>query len=61
MYKKIIPNVFDIGNHRITTEFFTIDNPTEKEKKIISNAIAGGIIEVVEEVKEETKAIKKGK
>ena len=56
MYKKNIENVFEIGSHKIATELFTIDNPTDKEKKIISNAIAGGIIEVVESEDEKSLA-----
>lgn len=61
MYKKNIENVFEIGSHVITTEFFELDKLSEKESKILANAIRSGVIEVVEEVKEETKAIKKGK
>ena len=61
MYKKNIENVFEIGSHKITTEFFELDKLSEKESKILANAIKSGIIEIVEEVKEETKAIKKGK
>lgn len=61
MYKKNIDNVFEIGSHIIDTEFFTLDKLSEREKKILDNAIAGGIVEVVEEVKEETKVTKKGK
>lgn len=48
MYKKNIENVFEIGSHRIDTEFFTLDKLSEKEKKILENAIRCGIIEVVE-------------
>ena len=61
MYKKNIENVFEIGSHKIDTEFFTLDDLSEREKKILDNAIVGGIIEVVEEVKEETKPAKKSK
>lgn len=48
MYKKNIENVFEIGSHRIDTEFFTLDKLSERESKILDNAIKGGIIEVVE-------------
>lgn len=61
MYKKNIENVFEIGSHIIDTEFFTLDNLSERESKILDNAIKGGIIEVIEEVKEETKVTKKTK
>ena len=61
MYKKNIENTFEIGSHKITTEFFELDKLSEKESKILNNAIKSGIIEIVEEVKEETKATKKGK
>ena len=61
MYKKNIENVFEIGSHIIDTEFFTLDKLSEREKKILANAIDGGIIEIVEEVKEEIKVTKKPK
>ena len=61
MYKKNIENVFEIGSHKIETEFFELDKLSEKESKILNNAIRSGIIEIIEEVKEETKAIKKPK
>lgn len=61
MYKKNIENVFEIGSHKIDTEFFTLDKLSEREKKILENAIRCGIIEVVEEVKEEVKVTKKTK
>ena len=61
MYKKNIENVFEIGSHKIETEFFELDKLSERESKILNNAIKSGIIEVVEEVKEETKPTKKGK
>ena len=61
MYKKNIENTFEIGSHKIETEFFELDKLSERESKILANAIKSGIIEVVEEVKEETKAIKKPK
>ena len=61
MYKKNIENTFEIGSHKIETEFFELDKLSERESKILNNAIRSGIIEVVEEVKEETKATKKGK
>ena len=48
MYKKIIENTFEIGSHKITTEFFELDELSEKEKKILENAIRCGIIEVIE-------------
>lgn len=48
MYKKNIENVFEIGSHKIDTEFFTLDKLSEKEKKILENAIRCGIIEVIE-------------
>ena len=61
MYKKNIENTFEIGSHKIETEFFELDKLSERESKILANAIKSGVIEIVEEVKEETKAIKKGK
>lgn len=61
MYKKNIENVFEIGSHRIDTEFFTLDKLSERESKILANAIKGGIVEVIEEVKEEVKPAKKPK
>ena len=61
MYKKNIENTFEIGSHKIETEFFELDKLSERESKILANAIKSGVVEVVEEVKEETKAIKKGK
>ena len=61
MYKKNIENTFEIGSHKIETEFFELDKLSERESKILNNAIKSGIIEIVEEVKEETKAIKKPK
>ena len=61
MYKKNIENTFEIGSHKIETEFFELDKLSERESKILANAIKSGIVEVVEEVKEETKAIKKPK
>ena len=61
MYKKNIENTFEIGSHKIETEFFELDKLSERESKILNNAIKSGIIEIVEEVKEETKASKKGK
>jgi len=61
MYKKNIENIFEIGSHKITTEFFELDKLSEREEKILANAIKSGVIEVMEEVKEETKAIKKPK
>ena len=61
MYKKNIENTFEIGSHKIETEFFELDKLSERESKILNNAIKSGIIEVVEEVKEETKPTKKGK
>lgn len=48
MYKKIIENTFEIGSHIITTEFFELDKLSEREKKILDNAITGRIVEVVE-------------
>ena len=54
MYKKNIENVFEIGSHKIETEFFELDKLSERESKILNNAIKSGVIEVVEEVKEET-------
>ena len=61
MYKKNIENTFEIGSHKITTEFFELDKLSERESKILDNAIKSGIVEIIKEVKEETKAIKKGK
>ena len=61
MYKKNIENTFEIGSHKITTEFFELDKLSEKESKILANAIKSGVVEVVEEVKEETKPTKKTK
>ena len=61
MYKKNIENTFEIGSHKIETEFFELDKLSERESKILNNAIKSGVVEVVEEVKEETKATKKGK
>ena len=61
MYKKNIENTFEIGSHKIETEFFELDKLSERESKILANAIKSGVIEVVEEVKEETKATKKTK
>ena len=61
MYKKNIENTFEIGSHKIETEFFELDKLSERESKILNNAIESGIIEIIKEVKEETKAIKKGK
>ena len=61
MYKKNIENVFEIGSHKIETEFFELDKLSERESKILANAIKSGIIEVMEEVKEETKPTKKTK
>ena len=61
MYKKNIENTFEIGSHKIETEFFELDKLSERESKILANAIKSGVVEVVEEVKEETKAIKKPK
>jgi len=61
MYKKNIENTFEIGSHKITTEFFELDKLSERESKILANAIKSGVIEVVEEVKEETKPTKKTK
>lgn len=61
MYKKNIENVFEIGSHKIDTETFTLDKLSDREKKILDNAIKGGIISIIEEVKEDkTKTIKKG-
>ena len=57
MYKKNIENVFEIGSHKIETEFFELDTLSERESKILEHAIKSGVVEVVEEVK----AIKKGK
>ena len=61
MYKKNIENTFEIGSHKIETEFFELDKLSERESKILANAIKSGIVEVVEEVKEETKPTKKTK
>ena len=61
MYKKNIENTFEIGSHKIETEFFELDKLSERESKILNNAIKSGIIEIVEEVKEETKPTKKTK
>ncbi len=61
MYKKNIENTFEIGSHKIETEFFELDKLSERESKILDNAIKSGIVEIIEEVKEETKAIKKPK
>ena len=61
MYKKNIENTFEIGSHKIETEFFELDKLSERESKILNNAIKSGIIEIIEEVKEETKAIRKPK
>ena len=58
MYKKNIENVFEIGSHKIETEFFELDKLSERESKILANAIKSGIIEIVEE---EKKVVKKGK
>ena len=60
-YKKNIENVFEIGSHKIETEFFELDKLSERESKILNNAIKSGVVEVVEEVKEETKPTKKTK
>ena len=61
MYKKNIENTFEIGSHKIETEFFELDKLSERESKILDNAIKSGIVEIIEEVKEETKAIRKPK
>ena len=61
MYKKNIENTFEIGSHKIETEFFELDKLSERESKILDNAIKSGIVEIIEEVKKETKAIKKPK
>ena len=61
MYKKNIENTFEIGSHKIETEFFELDKLSERESKILDNAIKSGIVEIIEEVKEETKAVKKPK
>ena len=50
MYKKNIENVFEIGSHKIETEFFELDKLSEKESKILANAIKSGVVEVVEEL-----------
>lgn len=49
MYKKNIENVFEIGSHKIDTETFTLDKLSDREKKILDNAIKGGIITVLED------------
>ena len=61
MYKKNIENTFEIGSHKIETEFFELDKLSERESKILNNAIESGIVEIIEEVKEETKAVRKPK
>ena len=58
MYKKNIENVFEIGSYKIETEFFELDKLSEKESKILNNAIKSGVVEVMEE---EKKIVKKGK
>ena len=58
MYKKNIENVFEIGSHKITTEFFELDKLSERESKILANAIKSGVIEVVEEEIKPTKKTK---
>ena len=58
MYKKNIENTFEIGSHKIETEFFELDKLSEKESKILANAIKSGVVEVMEE---ETKPTKKTK
>ena len=50
MYKKNIENVFEIGSHKIETEFFELDKLSERESKILANAIKSGVVEVVEEL-----------
>lgn len=50
MYKKNIENIFEIGSHKIETEFFELDKLSEREEKILANAIKSGVIEVVEEL-----------
>ena len=50
MYKKNIENVFEIGSHKIETEFFELDKLSERESKILENAIKSGVVEVVEEL-----------
>ena len=50
MYKKNIENVFEIGSHKIETEFFELDELSERESKILANAIKSGVVEVVEEL-----------
>jgi len=50
MYKKNIENTFEIGSHKIETEFFELDKLSEREEKILSNAIKSGVVEVVEEL-----------
>lgn len=50
MYKKNIENVFEIGSHKIETEFFELDKLSERESKILANAIKSGIVEIVEEL-----------
>ncbi len=61
MYKKNIENTFEIGSHKIESEFFELDKLSERESKILDNAIKSGIVEIIEEVKEETKTVKKPK
>ena len=58
MYKKLIENSFEIGSHKITTETFELDSLSEREKKILNNAIKCGIVEVVEEVTEVVEEVK---
>lgn len=50
MYKKNIENTFEIGSHKITTEFFELDKLSERESKILANAIKSGVVEVVDEL-----------
>ena len=50
MYKKNIENIFEIGSHKIETEFFELDKLSERESKILANAIKSGVVEVVEEL-----------
>ena len=54
MYKKIIENTFEIGSHKITTDFFELDKLSERESKILANAIKSGVVEVVEELQTKT-------
>lgn len=61
MYKKNIGNTFEIGSHKIESEFFELDKLSERESKILANAIKSGVIEVIEEVNEEVKVAKKPK